>query len=408
MGWLGGVALVMMSGCGGGKGNQVTGTQGQGGAEGGNLIEEARLLRMSDGEGYVKAEVVNPWDTTRLLGRYLLVERGEEPGAGQSAGRGAEQGAGRGMEQGAGRSAERGAKRGAEADSLPEGYARIEVPLERALVYSSVHGGVIAEMGAEGRIAGVADGEYFTKEPLAGRIKRGEVRNVGSSMAPSMEAIVALGPDAILLSPFENAGHGVVEHAGVPIIECADYMENTPKGRAEWIKLLGVLFGERERADSIYGAVSAAYDSIAASVRGKGEGPTVLTEQLRDGYWFVPGGESYMARMIGDAGGVYPWANDGNTGSLQLDFSSVYAKAGDADVWLIKSFGYETSLADLRNEYLLNSQFKAFKQGNVWVANTAEVPLYDEFPFHPELLLEEFARIFRGEKSGMRYYRKAR
>lgn len=337
------------------------------------MMEESRLLRMIDGEGYVMAEIVNPWDTTRMLSRYLLVERGVEP------------------------------------DSLPGGeYVRVEVPLERALVYSSVHGGVICELGAGERIAGVADGEYFTKEPLAGRVRRGEVRNVGSSMAPSVEAIVALKPDAMLISPFENAGHGVVEQTGVPIIECADYMESTPKGRAEWVRLIGVLFGARERGDSLYKAVAQAYDSIAAAARGGERHPLVLTEQLTDGYWFVPGGESYMARMIEDAGGRYPWGKDGNRGSLQLDFSSVYAKAGDADVWLIKSFGHDTSLDDLRGAYQLNSQFKAFKRGNVWVANTAEVPLFDEFPFHPELLLEDYARIFRGERDGLRYYRPAK
>mgnify|MGYP000767869845 FL=1 len=77
-------------------------------------------------------------------------------------------------------------------------------------------------------------------------------------------------------------------------------------------------------------------------------------------------------------------------------------------MWLIKSFGHDTSLDDLRGAYQLNSQFKAFKRGNVWVANTAEVPLFDEFPFHPELLLEDYARIFRGERDGLRYYRPAK
>lgn len=360
------VAVMMAAGCSGGKGSaDETG--------GRNVMEEARFLRMSDGKGYVLAEVVNPWDTTSLLGRYLLVERGCEP------------------------------------DSLPEGdYEKVVVPVERALVYSSVHGGVIDELGAGGRIGGVADGGYFTKEPLAGRIRRGEVKDVGSSMAPSLEAVLALGADVMLISPFENAGHGVVGQTGVPIVECADYMEMTPKGRAEWVKLLGVLFGERERADSLYAAVSAAYDSIAAVARGGERHPVVLTEQLQDGYWFVPGGRSYMARMIADAGGCYPWADDGSVGSLQLDFPSVYARAGEADVWLIRSYGRDVTLGALRDTYPLNSRFKAYRTGGVWGVNTAEVPLYDEFPFHPELLLEDYARIFSGDTTGLRYYRKVR
>lgn len=337
-----------------------------------NLMEESRLLRLYDNGQYYLTEVVNPWDTIRLLGRYILVERGSEP------------------------------------DSLPAGeFTRIDIPLQRSIAYSSVHTGIIGEMGKIDAIAGVADARYFTGE-TADRIKRGLITDIGPSMAPSIEAIVALRPDAILVSPFENAGHGVIAQAGAAIIECADYMESTPKGRAEWVKFFGLLYGS-EKGDSIYKAVAERYDSIASLVANAAEKPLVLTEMLTDGYWFVPGGKSYMAEMIADAGATYPWRNDTSTGSLQLDFSSVYAKAADADFWLIRSYGKDLTLNDIKSVYLLNCQFKAFKNGNVFVANTAEVPLFEEFPFHPDLLLEEYVRIFHpGTIEGSRrYFKKA-
>lgn len=339
-----------------------------------NMMQEARWLRMYDEGEYVKAEVLNPWDTLAMLGKYVLVERGASP------------------------------------DSLPEGYLKIDVPLQRTLVYSSVHAGIVGEIGAANAVAGVADGAYFVNEPFAGRISRGEIVDIGSSMSPSLESVVALSPDAILLSPFENAGHGVIDDAGIPVIECADYMEQTPKGRAEWMRFLGRLYGKAAVADSIYAEVEAAYDSVVVAVADVQYRPVVLTEQLTDGYWFVPGGGSYMACMLKDAGANYPWANDSSAGSLQLDFSSVYAKAADADYWLIKVFGRELTLNDLMSTYLLNSQFKAFKDGNVYVANTAEVPLFDEFPFHPEILLQEYVRIFHGDKfqGELRYFKRTK
>jgi len=362
------VVMQVLSGCGGdGKSqSRPVGQQTE------NLITEAELLRIYDEGGYVRAEVVNPWDTAGFIGKYVLVERGVNP------------------------------------DSLPRGYVRIDVPLEHTLVYSSVHSGVIDELGASDAIGGVADGGYFVKEPFAGKIARGEIVDVGSSMSPSLEAVVALSPDAILVSPFENAGHGVIDKTGIPVIECADYMESTPKGRAEWIKLFGFLYGRKNEADSIFNAVSCAYDSISARMSGIPDKPLVLTEMLSDGYWFVPGGGSYMARMLQDAGARYPWAGDTSSGSLQLDFSSVYAKAADADVWLIRVYGRDLTLDDLRDVYLLNSQFKAFKNGQVFVANTAEVSLFEDFPFHPERLLEEYAGIFHPGNDGgnLKYYRR--
>ncbi len=338
-----------------------------------NLMEEAGLLRLYDRGDYYLAEVVNPWDTASVLKRYALVGHGVRP------------------------------------DSLPAGdVVRINIPLRRTVVYSSVHTGVIEELGCDDAIVGVADGEYFNSDPMAGRISRGEVKNVGRSLSPSLEIIAGLSPDAILVSPFENAGHGVIEQSGAAIIECADYMEETPKGRAEWVKFFGILYGS-EKGDSIFEEVEERYDVIAARVKDLERKPLVLTEMLTDGYWFVPGGGSYMAHMIQDAGGRYPWGADTSSGSLQLDFSTVYAKAADADVWLIRSYGRDLSLGDIEDVYLLNGQFKAFKEGNVFVANTAVVPFYEEFPFHPELLLEEFVKIFHPEVMGgeKHYFRRA-
>lgn len=359
------VALAL-SACGGKKTEAVDTNAGPV-----NMMQESSLLRLYDEGDFVKAEVVNPWDTARLLATYVLVERGVTP------------------------------------DSLPPGDVTvIEVPLERSVVYSTVHAGVIDEIGASGAVAGVADGSYFKGEPYASLIRSGAVADVGSSMSPSAEAIVAVGPDALLVSPFENAGHGAIESLGVPVIECADYMEQTPKGRAEWVRFFGELYGRRHVADSIYAAVAEAYDSIKEQAENTEGRPVVITEMLTDGYWFVPGGNSYMARLIEDAGASYPWSNDRSAGSLQLDFSSVYAKAADADFWLIRTYGNNLTLSDLRSVYLLNSQFKAFKQGNVFAANTAEVPLFEEFPFHPEILLAEYAAIFHPEVSQapLRYY----
>jgi iron complex transport system substrate-binding protein len=163
-----------------------------------NLMEEAGLLRLYDRGDYYLAEVVNPWDTASVLKRYALVGHGVRP------------------------------------DSLPAGdVVRINIPLRRTVVYSSVHTGVIEELGfgfyykdnlklleelgCDDAIVGVADGEYFNSDPMAGRISRGEVKNVGRSLSPSLEIIAGLSPDAILVSPFENAGHGVIEHRGLPL-----------------------------------------------------------------------------------------------------------------------------------------------------------------------------------------------
>lgn len=343
---------------------------------GDTLTCHAQLLTMVRTDSYILAEVGNPWNKGELLGRYILVDRDA-----------------------------------ALPDSLPQGTV-IRTPLTNSTVYSSVHAAVIDRLGAIDGITGVADGSYFKMPAVTSRIADGTITDIGPAMSPSLEKIVALQPDAILTSPYQNAGHGLIDKTGAPIVECADYMETTPLGRAEWIKLIGALYGHYDEAAATYDTVVEEYDSLKAVAANVGNRPKVITESVADGVWYVPGGASYMATLLIDAGGDYPWRDDTSTGSLQLDFQAVYSKGRDADIWLIRTYGYDLTLDILAGQYTLNRNIKAFSNGGVYSSNTAETDLFEEFPFHPELLLREYINIIHPsllpESDTLRYYRNVR
>jgi iron complex transport system substrate-binding protein len=171
-------------------------------------------------------------------------------------------------------------------------------------------------------------------------------------------------------------------------------METSPLGRAEWIKLFGELFGEQEKADSIYNNVLTEYNQLkqlAAQLQHKTK---VLSENIINGTWYVPGGDSYMAQLFADAGSTYAWSDVHTTGSIPLDMAQVLEKSHDADVWLIKSLESSFSYTKLKAQNALNSEFKAFKQKNIYFCDTERTTLYQDFPFHPELLLKEYIAIF--------------
>lgn len=326
---------------------------------GNKVTTQSSLLTITDFDGYSVAEIKNPWDTAKILATYVMVPRDSQP------------------------------------DGLPQGTV-IRTPLRSSLVYSGVYGGIINEMGAVGAISGVADGNYFRDSVIVKRLNGRQIVDVGNSMSPSIEKIVELNPEAILTSPYQNSGHGAIESLGTPIIEMADYMEQTPLGRAEWIKLIGRLYGKTAEADSIYAAVCKSYNSLVSNA--KGEKPMVITEQPFQGTWAMPGGNSYMARIIADAGGLYPWADDNSIGSLQLDPAAVIDKAEEADIWLIRSYGPLT-LSDIKSNNQLAPRIKAFREGGVYVCDTSVSPLFDEFPFHPERLLSDYYLIMHPESS---------
>lgn len=344
-------------------------------SDGDTLTHRAEMLTMIDHGTYIQADVADPWHDGRMIARYALVHRDSTiPG------------------------------------DLPDGVTVVRVPLDRSVVYASVHTAAINELGAIGRVTAVADGEWVSdSDPVKKLLAQGRVKDIGSSMSPLIETVIDLQPDAILLSPYESMNRGGIETAGAPLIEMADYMERSPLARAEWILLLGHLYGRAETAAEIYDSVAARYESLRATAAKATRRPRVLTELLTSGVWYVPGGQSYMARLIDDAGGDYLWADRSETGSIPLDEAAVIDRAADADIWLIKS-GREISRDVIAADVPHAAAIKAWRDG-LWMCNSLETPYYNDLAFHPERVLAEYISIFHPDTQGAsagRYFKKVK
>lgn len=340
----------------------------------GGGMRYATLIEREDGVGYTLFSVKDPWNEGKNLARYVLVPRNESL-----------------------------------PSDLPEGIV-LRIPIERAVVTSSVHAALWDELCGGRGIAGVTDAEYIISRKVKQMITQRHISSLGSSMQPDIERIRLLNPDAIWLSPFQNAGNAGWEKAKAPIVWCADYMETSPLGRAEWMRFYGMLVGEQEKADSLFGAVEAEYNHIKNSVNrsNRSKRPSVVCDLLTGAVWYQPGGGSTMGRMIEDAGGAYLWADRKESGSLTLGLESVLARGAKADIWLMKyaaakPMTYER-LADENKAY---THLKPWKERNIYGCNTLEKPFYEEEPFHPERLLGDFKKIFDGEaqdKGGKMYF----
>lgn len=365
-------------------------------------MDEARGVTITRCDGYTLVEIANPWRKGEVLHTYVLVPRYADA-ARSTKETGEASGSTRHDDDGS--ASLKGSEEQPLPEDLPDGTV-VRVPIERAVVYSSVHAGVMKELGSFSAVRGVCDAQYYTMPEVQSGIADGSIADCGNSLSPTIERLVALKPDAIILSPFQNAGYGVLTNLGVPIIECADYMEHTPLGRAEWIKLFGELLGCREKADSIFQATAREYSALTALTATVEKRPKVISEMITSGVWFVPGGDSYMAHLFTDAGASYPWSDDNNSGSLSLDFSQVLARAQDADFWLIKPDRH-LSYSDFEAINPLNVKFKAFGCRGVYQCVTSETSLFTDFPFHPQVLLRDFVKIFHPEllpDYQLRYY----
>ena len=291
---------------------------------------------------------------------------------------------------------------------IPNGTI-IRTPLSRSMIFSTVHCAMLMDFGKQDCIAGVADLKYIKIPWIQQQVKEGKISDVGDGLSPVIEKIIDQRPDALFLSPFENSGgYGKLEDIDIPIVECAEYMETTPLGRAEWLRFYGMLFGCEEKADSLFDAIDKNYNHLKALARDNTQ--KVLLDKVTGSVWYVPGGKSTIGQMIQDAGGNYPWAGDEHSGSVSLPFESVLEKAGEADVWLFRYSGdHDITYNELGSEYHGYNQFKAFREHQVYGCNVELSPFYEETPFHPDWLLNDFIRILHPEQdhlAPLRYYKK--
>ena len=409
----GATVALLMAACQGGKTAAAA-------ADAGDTLEMkyAKLLTIvkhGDGEEtsdaaegidyqYAEALVANPWKAGTMLHRYILIPKGEE-----------------------------GDKTVAMLAKRRSTGARcttdtVRTPVERSAVFIAPHCQLMYELGCQQAIRGVCDLDYINipdvkkRAALSGNTSaQNPIVNCGSSMAPDIERIIALKPEAILLSPFENSGgYGKLDKLHIPIIEAADYMESSPLGRAEWMKFYGMLFGNEEgksngisgscepKADSLFAKIEKEYLSLKAQAAGYTKGLSILTERKTGNVWYVPGGQSTIGILLKDANARYIFEDDQHSGSLAMSPEQILAKGKQVDVWAFKYFGgAPLSQAQLLQEYDGYKALAAFNRGNIYQVDTSTVPYFELTSFHPELLLREFIILAHGERFGkLRFYKK--
>mgnify|MGYP004460892813 FL=1 len=352
-----------------------------------------------DGE-YAEVTIANPWKEGTLLHRYILVPKGEE---------------------GNKTVARLAMQRSAGARCVTD---TVRTPVENSAVFTSPHCQLLYELGCGQAIRGVCDLDYINipdvKKRAASAGNHGSssaIADCGSSMAPDIERIIALKPEAILVSPFENSGgYGKLDKLHIPLIEVADYMEASPLGRAEWMKFYGMLFEKSDakdskteissskakissskagifqsKADSLFAKIEKEYLNLKAAAKKLPAGLSVLTERKTGSVWYVPGGQSTIGILLKDANARYIFSEDQHSGSLAMSPEQILAKAKNIDVWAFKYFGGKPlSRSQLLQEYAGYKSLAAFGSSRIYQVDTSREPYFEITSFHPEVLLREF------------------
>lgn len=290
---------------------------------------------------------------------------------------------------------------------------RITVPVASLYSGSTTHLAMITELDQAGVVTGVANPAAVADPQIRNRIDTGETVGYASGGQINIESVLSAGPDVLVTQGMDDPGYPKLREAGLPVVADAEWLEATPLGRAEWIKVFAALTGTERQAGQVYAGIRNQYHALAA--RAAATKPVeVLVGTMYSGSWSMPTGASYSGRLVADAGGAYPWLGDTGAESRQLNFESVYTRAGTARLWLVTD-DWQT-LGDAVARDSRYGELAALRTGQVWSATKSISPgggnlYWERGTARPDLLLGDLVAIMHPELAAghaFEFYRQVR
>ncbi|SDE65980.1 iron complex transport system substrate-binding protein [Pricia antarctica] len=280
--------------------------------------------------------------------------------------------------------------------------AVVAVPVERIVVTSTTHIPALEALGVGNRLVGFPNTKYISSEATRKRIDAGQVKELGNNEAINTEMVLELNPEVVVGFGVDgqNKAYSTLQRANISVVYNGDWTEETPLGKAEWIKFFAPFFNKDVKADSIFKGIKTSYLEAKALAKTANKKPTVLSGALYKDVWYLPGGNSWMAQFFSDAHADYLWTDTQETGSISLSLESVFEKGKLADFWISPAqFTSYKAIQGANRHYL---QFDAFKNQNIYsyAGNTGEtggVLYYELAPQRPDLVLKDLIHIFHPE-----------
>ncbi len=289
-------------------------------------------------------------------------------------------------------------------DKENAGKVQIPVPARRIVCLSTTQAAMLQVIGAADNIVGLSNTKFVYDEYLQKRIAAGQIKEVGDGSNLDYEAIVALKPDLVFAFGMGNADdvYQKLQALGLNVVLTAEYTERTPLGRAEWMRFMGEFTMQTDTATKLFLSRASEYESLVKFKLNEHK-PNVLVGMPYKGTWYMPGGDSYVAQYIKDAGGNYLFKSGAGQGSVPMRFEDVFVKAAEADVWL--DVMTAQSLDDIEGNDRRLVHVKAFQDRQVYnytkrISSQGGYDIYESAVVEPQKVLADFMKMIHGDLFG--------
>ncbi|MCA6422318.1 MAG: ABC transporter substrate-binding protein [Flavobacterium sp.] len=331
-----------------------------------NTVQYAKGFSIENYKGYSVVTVKNPWPNANKNYRYILKE-----------------------------------KNGIIPDSLKKNTL-ISIPIKNIVVTSTTHIPSLEMLSVENTLIGFPNLNYISSEKVRARIEAKKITELGNNKTLNTEVLLDMQPDVIIGYGIDNSNPTLdnLQKNGLKVMFNGDWNEETPLGKAEWIKFFGALYGKEKEANEIFSKIEKDYlNTIKLAKKAKTQ-PTILAGDMFEDRWYLPKGSSWGSLLLKQANGNYLWQETSGTGSLSFSFETVFEKAAMADVWITS--GQFSSLSEMTNSNPHYAKFKAFKNKNVYSfsgkkGKTGGVLYYELAPNRPDLVLKDLVKILHPE-----------
>lgn len=282
----------------------------------------------------------------------------------------------------------------------------------RVICMSGSYIAMLDALGAADRVVGVSGAQYLINETLRRRIARGEAADVGFDSNVDFERLMALRPDLVMLFGIggaDTALTGKLRELGIPYLYMGEHCEESPLGKSEWVVVAAEIAGLRTEGSRLFAAIPERYERLRALAQQTAARPRVMLNTPYRDTWFLPSTQSYMIRLIEDAGGEYVYTKNDSDTSVAVDMEEAYLLANAADFWL--NVGACNTLAELTAQNPKFSGIPVVRKRNVYNNNRRQTPaggsdFWESGVVHPDLVLRDLRAIFSGDSVPTCYYKR--
>ncbi|MEO0047003.1 MAG: hypothetical protein RL705_2194 [Bacteroidota bacterium] len=331
-----------------------------------NTVHYAKGFSIQNYDGYTIVTVQNPWPKASKTYTYILKE-----------------------------------KNGIVPDNLQQNTI-IAVPVKNIVVTSTTHIPSLEMLEEENSLVGFPHLDYISSEKVRTRIEKGKIKELGNNKDLNTEVVLNLKPDVIIGYGIDNNNPTLenLQKSGLKVMLNGDWNEETPLGKAEWIKFFGALYGKQKEANELFSKIEKDYLKTIQIAKNATTTPTILAGDMFEDRWYLPKGSSWGSLLLKEAKGHYLWQETSGTGSLSLSFETVFEKAKNADFWITSGqFSSLKEMTDMNPHY---AQFTAFKNKNVYSfsgkkGKTGGILYYELAPNRPDIVLKDIVKILHPE-----------